>query len=128
MGIELIDVKFKRIQYNRGVQQRLFGNMISRQKIKAETFRAEGQSEKEEIIGKQKYREKEIISEAELKSKTIIGEADAQAVKIYANAYSKSPEFYNFKRTLDSYKTSIDPTTKIILSTDNKYLKYLNGK
>ena len=128
MGIDLIDVKFKRIQYNKGVQRRLFDNMISRQKVKAEIFRAEGQSEKEDILGRQKYEQKSIISAAELKAKEIIGEADAEAVKIYANSYSKSPEFYNFKRSLDSYKNSIDPTTKIILSTENKYLEYLNKK
>ena len=57
-----------------------------------------------------------------------MGKADAEAVKIYADSYSQSPEFYNFKKTLESYKQSIDSTTKIILSTDNKYLKYLNNK
>ena len=75
-----------------------------------------------------KKQEKEILSEAYLKSQILIGNADARAIEIYANAYDGYKEFYNFKRTLDSYKSSIDSTTKIILSTDNKYLKYLNQK
>jgi len=127
MGIKLLDVKFKRIQYNRGVQQRLFSAMMSHQQVKAEIFRAEGQSEKENILGKQKFEQKTIISGAELEAKKIIGVADAEVLKIYANSYNKSPEFYKFKRTIDSYKKSIDPTTKIILSSDNEYFKYLNG-
>ena len=102
--------------------------MISEQKVLAETYRAEGQGIKQEILGKQEKEEKEILSEAYLKSQILIGNADARAIEIYANAYDGYKEFYNFKRTLDSYKSSIDSTTKIILSTDNKYLKYLNQK
>ena len=128
MGIEIIDVQLKRIQYNTQVQSKLFNRMISEQNMIAEKYRAQGQGKKEEIIGMQTQKEKELLSEAYLKSQKIIGQADAEAVRIYADSYSKSPEFYNFKETLDSYESSIDSTTQIILSTDNKYLKYLNEK
>ena len=128
MGIEIIDVQLKRIQYNQQVQAKLFNRMISEQNMIAEKYRAQGQGKKQEILGMQTQKEKEILSEAYLKSQKIIGKADAEAVKIYANSYSKSPEFYNFKKSLDSYKSSIDSSTQIILSTDNKYLKYLNQK
>ena len=126
MGIKVIDVQLKRIDYNAQVQSKLFNRMISEQNMIAEKYRAQGQGKKQEILGMQEKKEKEILSEAYLKSQTIMGKADAEAIKIYANSYSKSPEFYNFSKTLESYKNSIDSTTQIILSTDNKYLKYLN--
>ena len=128
MGIEIIDVQLKRIQYNEQVQSKLFNRMISEQNMIAEKYRAQGQGKKQEILGMQEKKEKELLSDAYVKSQKIIGKADAEAVKIYADAYSKSPDFYNFKKTLDSYKSSIDSTTQIILSTDNKYLQYFNDK
>ena len=126
MGIEIVDVRLKRIQYNEQVQSKLFNRMISEQNMIAEKYRAQGQGKKQETLGMQEKKEKEILSEAYLKSQTIMGKADAEAVKIYADSYSKSPEFYNFNKTLESYKNSIDSTTQIILSTENRYLKYLN--
>ena len=128
MGIEIIDVQLKRIQYNERVQSKLFNRMISEQNMIAEKSRAQGQGKKQEILGMQAKKEKELLSEAYLISQKIIGTADAEATEIYANAYNKSPEFYNFNETLKSYKNSIDSTTQIILSTDIKYLKYLNPK
>tara|TARA_B100000530_G_scaffold190286_1_gene120714 strand:+ start:502 stop:1422 length:921 start_codon:yes stop_codon:yes gene_type:complete len=128
MGIEIVDVRLKRIQYNEQVQSKLFNRMISEQNMIAEKYRAQGQGKKQEILGMQEKKEKEILSEAYVESQTIMGKADAEAVKIYADSYSKSPEFYNFNKTLESYKESIDSSTQIILSTDNKYLKYLNSK
>ena len=71
------------------------------------------------------YEEKEIISDAYLNAQNIKGMADAEATEIYANAYGKSPEFYNYLKTLDTYKNTLDPTTIFILSTDNKYLKFI---
>ncbi len=76
----------------------------------------------------QVQRKKEIISKAYLESQKIKGDADAKATKIYANAYGKSPEFYNFIKTLETYQNTIDSSTQIILSTDNPYLKYLGKK
>ena len=128
MGIEIVDVQIKRVSYNKQVQTKLFNRMVSEQNMIAEKYRAQGQGKKQEILGMQEKKEKEILSEAYVESQTIMGKADAEAVKIYADSYSKSPEFYNFNKTLESYKESIDSSTQIILSTDNKYLKYLNSK
>ena len=125
MGIEIIDVHLKRINYTRTVQEQVFKRMISGQNQIAEKYRAQGQGKKQEILGRQIQRKKEIISSAYLESQKIKGKADARATKIYASAYGKSPEFYNFIKTLDTYKNTIDSTTQLILSTDNLYLKYL---
>ena len=125
MGIEILDVQLKRINYTRQVQEQVFKRMISGQNQIAEKYRAQGQGKKQEILGMQVQRKKEIISGAYLESQKIKGEADANATRIYADAYGKSPEFYNFIKTLETYSNTLDSSTQFILSTDNHYLKYL---
>ena len=125
MGIEILDVQLKRINYTPQVQEQVFKRMISGQNQIAEKYRAQGQGKKQEILGMQVQRKKEIISGAYLESQKIKGEADANATRIYANAYGKSPEFYNFIKTLETYSNTLDSSTQFILSTDNHYLKYL---
>ena len=125
MGIEILDVQLKRINYNNQVQEQVFNRMISGQNQIAEKYRAQGQGSKQEILGMQVQRKKEIISGAYLESQEIKGEADAKATKIYADAYGKSPEFYNFIQTLATYSHTLDSSTQFILSTDNPYLKYM---
>tara|TARA_S200000501_G_scaffold377453_1_gene435903 strand:- start:3063 stop:4007 length:945 start_codon:yes stop_codon:yes gene_type:complete len=126
IGITVIDVQLKRIDYNSRVQQDLFNRMITFQNTIAEKYRAQGRGQKEEILGQQIQKEKEILSSSYLDAQKIRGEADAEAVKIYANSYSKAPDFYNFIETLNAYSETIDSTTSLILSSDNKFLKYLN--
>ena len=125
MGIEILDVQLKRINYTRQVQEQVFNRMISGQNQIAEKYRAQGQGKKQEILGMQVQRKKEIISGAYLESQKIKGEADADATRIYADSYSKSPEFYNFIKTLETYSNTLDSSTQFILSSDNHYLKYL---
>ena len=125
MGIEILDVQLKRINYTNQVQEQVFNRMISGQNQIAEKYRAQGQGKKQEILGMQVQRKKEIISGAYLESQKIKGTADANATRIYANAYGKSPEFYNFIQTLATYPNTLDSSTQFILSTDNPYLKYL---
>jgi len=125
MGIEILDVQLKRINYNNQVQEQVFNRMISGQNQIAEKYRAQGQGSKQEILGMQVQRKKEIISSAYLESQKIKGKADAKATKIYADAYGKSPEFYNFIKTLETYSNTLDSSTQFILSTDNPYLKYI---
>ena len=125
MGMEILDVQLKRINYTRQVQEQVFNRMISGQNQIAEKYRAQGQGKKQEILGMQVQRKKEIISGAYLESQKIKGEADANATRIYADAYGKSPEFYNFIKTLETYSNTLDSSTQFILSTDNHYLKYL---
>tara|TARA_B100000029_G_scaffold28267_1_gene27449 strand:- start:6523 stop:7455 length:933 start_codon:yes stop_codon:yes gene_type:complete len=126
MGIEVIDIQLKRINYNSQVREKLFNRMISDQNRIAEKYRAQGQGQKQEILGKQIQKKKELISAAYLNAQKIRGEADAKATEIYARSYGKSPEFYNFIKTLETYENTIDSSTQIILSTDNPYLKYLD--
>ena len=129
MGIEIIDVQLKSINYNNQVQTKQFNRMVSEQNMIAEKYRAQGQGKKQEILGMQKQKEKEILSNAYLSSQSIMGAADSAAVKIYADAYTSSDisrDFYNFKKSLESYTKTIDSTTQIILSTDSKYLQFLN--
>ena len=125
MGIEILDIQLKRINYTRQVQEQVFNRMISGQNQIAEKYRAQGQGKKQEILGMQVQRKKEIISGAYLESQKIKGEADANATRIYADAYGKSPDFYNFIKTLETYSNTLDSSTQFILSTDNYYLKYL---
>ena len=125
MGITVIDVQLKRIDYNSQVQSKLFNRMISEQNMIAEKYRAQGQGKKQEILGIQIQKEKEILSGAYRKAQKIRGEADAKAIKIYADSYNQSPDFYEFMRSLNAYEKVLDPSTKIILSTDNEFLKYL---
>ena len=127
MGIEILDVQLKRINYTSQVQEQVFKRMISGQNQIAEKYRAQGQGKKQEILGMQVQRKKEIISGAYLESQKIKGEADANATRIYADAYGKSPEFYNFIKTLETYSNTLDSSTQFILSTDNHYLKYLGN-
>jgi len=125
MGIEIIDVHLKRMNYTQTVQEQVFNRMISHQEEIAEKYRAQGQGKKQEILGSQVQRKKEIMSQAYLEAQKIKGDADAEVTNIYAKAYGKSPEFYNFIKTLETYSNTIDSSTFFILSTDNPYLKYL---
>jgi len=126
MGIEIVDVQIKRVSYNKQVQNKLFNRMISEQNMIAEKYRAQGQGSKQEILGRQIQKEKEIKSDAYLQAQNIKGKADAEATQIYANSYGQSPEFYSYLKTLETYKNTLDPSTLFILSTDNKYLKFLD--
>tara|TARA_Y100000994_G_scaffold72488_1_gene59374 strand:- start:1375 stop:2304 length:930 start_codon:yes stop_codon:yes gene_type:complete len=125
MGISVLDVQLKRIDYNSQVQSKLFNRMISEQNMIAEKYRAQGEGKKQEILGIQIQKEKEILSEAYKKSQKIRGEADAKAIKIYADSYNQNPKLYEFIRSLDAYEKVLDSSTKLILSTDSKFLKYL---
>lgn len=130
LGIEVIDLQIKRVDYNTEVQKKVFDRMISGQRRIAEKYRAIGQGEKERILGKQSQKKKEILSQAYLEAQQIHGKADAEAVRIYSNAYNRSADsrdFYKFLRTLETYKTAFDSTTTLIMSTDNEFLQYLGS-
>lgn len=126
-GIELIDVRIKRINYVKEVQRKVYERMISERKRAAERYRSEGQGKKAEIEGQMEKGLKQIQSEAYKTAQEVKGKADAEAVKIYADAYNRDPEFYSFTRTLETYKNTIDADTTVILTTDGEYLEYLKG-
>ncbi len=126
-GIELVDVRIKRINYVKEVRIKVYERMISERKRAAEQFRSEGQGKKAEIEGQMKKELAEIQSEAYKTAQEIKGKADAKAIKIYADAYNKDPEFYSFVKTLETYRKTINKDTQLILTTDNEFYGYLNG-
>ncbi len=125
LGIELVDVRIKRINYRDDVRVSVFRRMRAERESVAAKFRSEGEGERMEILGKMENEEKGIISAAYKEAQVIKGKADADAIKIYAEAYSKDPEFYSFMKTLESYETNLGRNSIVILSTESDYLKYL---
>lgn len=124
-GIELVDVRFKRINYVDDVLRKVYERMIAERKQIAEKYRSEGRGESSKIIGEKEKELKRIQSEAYRQAQTVKGGADAQATDIYASAYNRDPEFYSFLKTLDLYKKSFDSSNTVIMSTkNNDFLKY----
>jgi membrane protease subunit HflC len=129
-GIELLDVRFKRINYNEAVRQRIFERMISERQQIAELFRSEGKGEAAKILGSMDKDLKEIQSSAYKSVQQIKGDADARATGIYASAYNQSPEaadFYQFIRTMEIYADILAGDSTVILSTDSDVFRFLKG-
>ena len=126
-GVELVDVKIKRINYVKEVQRKVYERMISERKRAAEQFRSEGQGKKAEIEGQRAKELQQIQAEAYRSAQEIKGKADAEAIKIYADAYNKDPEFYSFIKTLETYRKTINAHTTLMLTTNNDFYEYLNG-
>jgi membrane protease subunit HflC len=126
-GVELKDVRIKRINYVDEVQQKVFDRMIAERQRIAAKYRSEGDGRSAEIRGQKEKELKRIQSEAYRTSQEIKGKADAEATRIYARAYNLDPEFYQFLKTLETYRTSLDSETWILLSTDSEFFKFLRG-
>jgi len=125
LGIELLDLRIKRIKYVDEVQQDVFARMIAERRRIAELFRSEGQGEAARIQGERERDLQRIQSEAFRTAEEMRGKADAQATDVYAGAYSRDADFYAFTRSLESYEKVMDPGTMFILGTDSEFLKYL---
>lgn len=129
-GIELLDIRFKRINYNDSVRPKIYDRMISERRQIAERFLSEGNGEAARIRGNRVRDLNKIQSEAYRQVEEIRGVADAKATEIYASAYNQSPEavkFYEFTRTMQAYKTIIADNTTLVLSTDSDLFKFLKG-
>jgi len=129
-GIELLDIRFKRINYNESVRPKIYDRMISERRQIAERFLSEGNGEAARIRGNRVRDLNKIQSEAYREVEEIRGVADAKATEIYAKAYNQSPEavsFYEFTRTMQSYKSIISEDTTLVLSTDSDLFKFLKG-
>ena len=124
-GIEIIDIRFKRINYVEEVRESVYERMITERQRIASKYRSEGEGQKLEIEGRKEKEEKQIMSQAYKEAQEIMGKADAEAIRTYAEAYAKDPEFYSFLETLTSYEENLATGTVLILSTDGDYLKYL---
>lgn len=126
-GIELVDVKIKRINYVEEVRDSVYGRMIAERKQIAEKFRSEGMGEARKILGEKERDLKRITSEAYKIAEEIKGKADAESTKLYAKAFGVDPDFYSFIKTLEIYSDALDKDTSLVLSTDSEFFKYLKG-
>jgi membrane protease subunit HflC len=129
-GIELLDIRFKRINYNESVRPKIYDRMISERRQIAERFLSEGNGEAARIRGNRVRDLNKIRSEAYKQVEEIRGVADAKAAEIYAMAYNQSPqavEFYEFTRTMQAYKSIIAENTTLVLSTSSDLFKFLKG-
>ena len=129
-GIKLLDIRFKRVNYNQTVEGQIYQRMISERKQIADRFRSEGAGEAAKILGKMEKELNTIESEAYKQVQTIMGNADAEATEIYASAYNQSPEaaeFYEFSKTMELYPEMIGGKSTVVLSTDSDLFKYLKG-
>ncbi|MFB0519807.1 MAG: protease modulator HflC [Desulfatiglandales bacterium] len=126
-GIELVDVKIKRLNYVEEVQKSVYGRMVAERKQIAEKFRSEGRGEARKIEGDKEREMKRITSEAYRTAQEVKGKADAEATTIYAQAYGRDPDFYSFINTLDIYKNTLGKDSTLLLSTDSEFFKYMKG-
>ncbi len=124
-GIELVDVRFKRINYVDTVQKKVFERMISERKRIAERSRSEGQGRAAEIRGQKERDIQAVTSEAYKKAEALKGEADGKATGIYARAYGRDPDFYQFWKALQTLNETVDDQTIVVLSTDSELLRFM---
>jgi membrane protease subunit HflC len=123
--VELTDVRFKRINYTESVQQAVFQRMIAERKLIAERSRSEGQGRAAEIRGQ---KERDVLAASSVgyrSAQEIKGKADARATSIYARAYGRDPQFYEFWKSMETLGATMDPGVTVILSTDSELLRYL---
>jgi membrane protease subunit HflC len=128
LGIEILDIQFKRINYVEEVQRKVYERMIAERKRIADRFRSEGEGEASRIRGERERELLRIQSGAYRTAEEIKGDADAEATRIYAEAYDRTPqarEFYQFLKTMESYPEAIDASSRLILSTDTDFYRYL---
>jgi membrane protease subunit HflC len=125
LGIELLDLRIKRINYVEEVQRDVFARMIAERQRIAELYRSEGQGEAARIQGERERELQRITSEAFRSAEQLRGTADAEATGIYAAAYGRDADFYSFTRALETYEKVIDPNTTVIFDTSSDFLRYL---
>ena len=129
-GIELVDIRFKRINYKRGVIEKIYTRMASEREQIADRFRSEGAGEAAKILGRKERDLQSIESEAYRKEQEIKGKADAEATGIYASAYNSSPsaaDFYQFVKTLETYQNTLSKDTTVVLTTNSELFRLLKG-
>ena len=124
-GIDLVDLRIKRLDYVETVRKRVYERMISERKRIAAQFRSEGEGRSAEILGTMEKELRQIRSMAYRRVQEIQGEADARATRIYGKAYNQDPEFYAFLRTLESYRENPNKNSVLILTTDSDFYQYI---
>jgi membrane protease subunit HflC len=126
LGIELVDVRIKRINYIESVRRQVETRMISERQSIAERFRSEGQGKSEEILGQMERELRTIRSEAERQAAEIRGRADGEATRIYGEAFGADPEFYAFFRTLESYR-ALGENSTLMIDSDSEFFRYIES-
>jgi len=124
-GIELVDVRIKRLDYIESVREKVYARMISERKRIAAQFRSEGEGRSAEILGGMEKDLRQIRSTAYRQVQELRGGADAEATRIYGEVYNRDPEFYAFSRTLELYGEGAHQNSVLILTTDSDYYRYL---
>ena len=125
LGIEILDFRFKRLNYVEEVRVEVYSRMISERQRIAEQFRSEGAGEAARINGERERDLQQITSEAYRVSQEVKGRADAEAADIYAAAYARDAEFYRFLKTMEVLIQTLDSSTVLVLGTDSELLRYL---
>ena len=126
LGIELVDVRIKRINYIESVRRQVESRMVSERQSIAARFRSEGEGRSQEILGNMEKQLREIRSEAERKAEEIHGTADAEATRTYAAAYGADPEFFAFFRTLESYQ-ALGKNATVLFDAQAEFFRYLES-
>ena len=124
-GIELVDVRIKRLDYVESVREKVYARMISERKRIAAQFRSEGEGRSAEILGTMEKELRQIGSTAYRRVQEIHGKGDAEATRIYGGSYGRNPEFYAFLRTLEVYREGSNKNSVLILTTDSDFYRYL---
>ena len=128
LGIELLDLRLKRINYVAEVQQDVFARMIAERNRIAAEYRSEGEGEAARISGERERELQRIQSEAYRTAQEIRGDADGEATAIYAEAYNRDPAFYAFLKSMETYELTADANSIFILTTDSDLLQFLKRK
>ena len=126
LGIELVDVRIKRINYIDSVGEQVESRMISERQSIAARFRSEGEGRSQEILGNMQRELRRISSEADRQAQEIVGQADAEATRIYGESYGQDPEFYSFFKTLESY-SALGENTTLMIDADSEFFRYLQS-
>ena len=124
-GIELVDVRIKRVNYVEEVRAKVYERMISERRRIAERSRSEGEGRAAEIRGQRERELKSIESEAFRQAEEIRGQADAEASNVYARAYQRDAEFYRFMKSLETYRTALDEEVTLVIGSDSEFLDFL---
>jgi len=127
LGIEILDIRLKRINYVDEVEKDVFARMIAERQRIAERFRSEGQGEAARIQGERQRDLQRIQSEAYRTAQELRGKADAEATTIYADAYGRDAEFYSFIKSLETYERTVDAKTFFVVGTDSDLLRYMRA-
>ena len=125
LGIEIIDLRIKRINYVEEVQRDVFDRMIAERNRIAQQYRSEGEGEAARIMGEKERDLAQIVSDAYREAEEIRGGADAEATDIYADAYNRDVSFYSFLKSMETYESTADPNSSLILTTDSEVFRYL---